>query len=100
MNFFVKYKKPKEYKIGGTVVGHKADWDVQIAMDIVNMSPKLDLIVLCSSDSDLAPCIEWVTAKGIRTLVMGCGVSRELIGVATNVVEIPESMIITNKVKK
>lgn len=48
----------------------KADWDVGIAMDIVRLSEKLDVIVLVSGDGDFLEVLKYVKSKGIRAEVM------------------------------
>lgn len=41
------------------VGGHKkGDWDVGIAMDAIELAPKLDVIVLASGDGDFIPLVE------------------------------------------
>ena len=53
----------------------KGDWDVGIAMDIVRMAPKLDVIVLVSGDGDFKELLEYVDSLGCRTEVLAFGKS-------------------------
>ncbi|MFH1316008.1 MAG: NYN domain-containing protein [Candidatus Woesearchaeota archaeon] len=48
--------------------GHKkADWDVGIAVDAIELAPKLDVVVLVSGDGDYVPLVEHLTkAMGCR----------------------------------
>jgi uncharacterized LabA/DUF88 family protein len=48
----------------------KADWDVGIAMDIVRLSEKLDVVVLVSGDGDFTETLKYVRSRGIRAEVM------------------------------
>ncbi len=48
----------------------KGDWDVGIAMDIMRMVPKLDVVVLVSGDGDFVDLIETVQSMGCRTEVI------------------------------
>ena len=48
----------------------KADWDVGIAIDIVRMSEKLDVVVLVSGDGDFTEVLKYARSRGIRTEVM------------------------------
>jgi uncharacterized LabA/DUF88 family protein len=48
----------------------KADWDVGIAIDIVRLSEKLDVVVLVSGDGDFAEVLKYVRSRGIRAEVM------------------------------
>lgn len=61
--------------------GHqKGDWDVGIAMDIVKLMPKLDVVVLCSGDGDFAPLLEYLQMSGqlAETLSFGKSTSSKL----------------------
>ncbi len=51
----------------------KADWDVGIAVDILNMAPKLDAVVLCSGDGDFQILMHQAKTEGCRAEVMSFG---------------------------
>lgn len=51
----------------------KGDWDVGIAMDIIRMSNKIDVVVLISGDGDFKELLEHVKALGCRTEVVAFG---------------------------
>jgi uncharacterized LabA/DUF88 family protein len=53
----------------------KADWDVGIAVDILNMAPKLDAVVLCSGDGDFQILLHQAKTEGCRAEVMSFGKS-------------------------
>lgn len=42
----------------------KGDWDVGIAIDIIKMLNKLDVIILCCGDGDFMPLLEYARAHG------------------------------------
>lgn len=92
IGFDPKYKTPKNYHNKDNFK-RKADWDVGIAMDIVRIIDRLDLIILGTADGDLAPLVEWAKEKGVDIVVLACGISRELKDTATKFIEIPESML-------
>ncbi len=48
----------------------KGDWDVGIAMDVMRIAPKVDVIVLVSGDGDFKDLIEHVKSLGCRAEVM------------------------------
>jgi uncharacterized LabA/DUF88 family protein len=48
----------------------KGDWDVGIAMDIMRMADKLDVVVLVSGDGDFKDLLEHCKALGCRTEVI------------------------------
>ena len=51
--------------------GHKkGDWDVGIAMDIMKLASKLDVVVLVSGDGDFKELLEHANALGCRTEVL------------------------------
>lgn len=61
--------------------GHqKGDWDVGIAMDIVKLMPKLDVVVLCTGDGDFAPLLEYLQMSGqlAETVSFGKSTSSKL----------------------
>lgn len=51
----------------------KGDWDVGIAMDIVRLAAKLDVVILVSGDGDFMELLEYAEASGCRTEVMAFG---------------------------
>ena len=52
----------------------KGDWDIGIAMDAIELAPKLDTIVLISGDGDFVPLVEHLTrALGCRVEVIAFG---------------------------
>ena len=54
--------------------GHKkGDWDIGIAMDMVRMSPKIDVAVLVSGDGDFAELVQYLKAHGCRVEVIAFG---------------------------
>lgn len=54
----------------------KGDWDVGIAMDMIEMAPRLDTLVLVSGDGDFVPLVEHLKrALGCRVEVMAFGKS-------------------------
>ena len=57
--------------------GHKkGDWDVGIAMDAIELAPKLDVIILASGDGDFIPLVEHLKrAFGCKVEVMAFGKS-------------------------
>ncbi|MBW2995520.1 NYN domain-containing protein [Candidatus Woesearchaeota archaeon] len=51
----------------------KGDWDVGIAMDIMRLASKLDVIILVSGDGDFKDLIEHAKALGCRAEVIAFG---------------------------
>ena len=51
----------------------KGDWDVGIAMDIIRMAPKLDVIILVSGDGDFVDLVDYLQNHGHRVEVAAFG---------------------------
>lgn len=77
--------------IGGA---KKGDWDVGIAMDIMRMASKLDVIVLASGDGDFTELLKHAKALGCRTEVVAFGKSA-----SSSLVEEADSFVDLNKQK-
>ena len=48
----------------------KGDWDVGIAMDVIKLASKLDIVVLVSGDGDFTDLLHYLNALGCRTEVI------------------------------
>ena len=64
----------------------KANFDIELAVDILTMSDRLDIVVLLSGDGDFRRVCELVESKGVRVEVVAFAQScaRELRDVADN----------------
>ncbi len=89
--FRVLVKKPKVFP-DGTV---KADWDVGIAVDLLNLSSKLDVAVLGSGDGDLVPPLRVLRQQGVRVEVASFAerTAADLKGVADLFVELDAAVL-------
>ena len=92
MGFQTKFKAVKSYGKDSEMV-RKADWDVGIAMDIVSMIQRFDMIILGSADGDLTPVVDWAIRQGVDVVILACGISKDLKQLATQYIEIPESLL-------
>lgn len=50
--------------------GMKANFDIELAVDILTMSDRLDIVVLLSGDGDFRRVVELVESKGVRVEVV------------------------------
>lgn len=89
----VNVKKPKAFSDGSM----KADQDLQIASDILRYVDDYDVLALVSADGDFAPVLKLCKDKGKRVVVVGCGISFELINIADVCTEITEAMLESDK---
>ena len=97
--FQTKFKAVKSYS-NDQELRRKADWDVGIAMDIVSMIDRFDMIVLGTADGDLEPVVDWAIRRGVDVIILACGISRDLKEKATQYIEIPESLLEDAKQKE
>jgi uncharacterized LabA/DUF88 family protein len=84
IGFETKYKEPKilsryvDARTNQEREIRRADWDVGMAMDVVKILDQVDVVVFCTADSDMAPCIEYVQFRGKEARVLACAISFEL----------------------
>jgi uncharacterized LabA/DUF88 family protein len=64
--------KPLKRYANGTI---KANFDVELAIDVLLMSDRLDIVVLLSGDGDFRRLVEIVASKGVRVEVVAFGPS-------------------------
>ena len=68
----------------------KANFDIELAIDILTMSDRLDVVVLISGDGDFRRLVEMISSRGVRVEVVAFGetASSELKAVADLYIEI------------
>ena len=71
IGFEVKVKDLKVFYGGAK----KGDWDMGIAIDALNIAPKVDVIVLVSGDGDFQALVKSLKSKGVRVEVLAFGKS-------------------------
>jgi len=62
----------------------KGNFDIELAIDIVTMSQRLDVVILISGDSDFSRLVELIQSRGVRVEVVSfaSNVSWELVQMA------------------
>ena len=70
----------------------KANFDIELAIDILTMSDRLDVVVLLSGDGDFRRLVELIASRGVRVEVAAFGetVSNELKVVADRYVDLAD----------
>ena len=91
IGFEPRYKTPKIIN-DKDKVKIKANWDVGIVVDIIQMVDRLDLVIMGTADGDFAPLIAYLKTKGVNVIVLACQISHELSNL-TQSIEIPESLL-------
>ena len=68
----------------------KANFDIELAIDILTMSDRLDVVVLMSGDGDFRRLVELIASRGVRVEVVAFGetASSELKAVADRYVDL------------
>lgn len=91
-NYEVKRKDLKVRADGST----KGDWDMGMAVDIMELVDKLDVVVISSGDGDFVSLVQLVKTRGPRVEVFSFphNTARELIEVADAHCPISESMFL------
>ena len=73
-NYKIVTKAWKRFADGGM----KANFDIELAVDILTMSDRLDIVVLLSGDGDFRRVVELVESKGVRVEVVAFAASTAL----------------------
>jgi uncharacterized LabA/DUF88 family protein len=92
IGFQPKFKAVKSYRDGENL-RRKADHDVAIAIDIVQMLDRFDIVILGTADSDLEPVVHYCTQRGVDVITFACGISRDLKASSTKFFEIYEALL-------
>lgn len=74
--------------------GHKkADWDVGLAIDVVQMLDSLDVVVIVSGDGDFEPLVDHIRSRGRMAEIMAFGqtTSSKLRGVGCHYTDLSEN---------
>lgn len=81
MGFKLVTKPPKNIKVSGKLKKCKANFDVEIALDMFLLSHKYDALVLFSGDSDFNYLVRLLRGKGKKVIVVSTKhhISKELI---------------------
>ena len=94
LGFETHYKKPKQYESAETFK-RKADWDVGMAVDIIDdvLESRIDRVILGSADGDMLPVLDWCKARDVTVIILACGISKDLKLAARTYFEIAESLL-------
>lgn len=90
--FRVKFKPPRIMTIGDREI-KQCDWNVTIALDIVRVIDRLDVVVLGSSNTALVPLVRWIKERGVRVVILAAGVPNIFKEIADEVIEITEEYL-------
>ncbi len=91
LQFETKFRQPIQVKDKHP---RKVSPNVAIAMDIVRLQNKLDVVVLGSSEPELVPLVNWIRDSGRKCHILSAGISKELKSVADSWSEITEDLLV------
>ena len=86
------YQTPKTFR-SNKGLEHKANYDLLIAIEIVQAIKDIDILILGSADGDFAPLITWANEHNTKSIIFACNISGELKKEAHETMEIPESFM-------
>lgn len=72
----------------------KADWDVGLAVDAIQLAPKLDTVIIVSGDGDFIPLLEYLRVNEgcqVEVVAFGKSSSSKLIEVADDFVDLDKN---------
>jgi uncharacterized LabA/DUF88 family protein len=71
----------------------KANWDIDLALDAIKLSSKLDAIILVTGDGDFVPLVEYLQNDGCQVEVMSFGkaTSAKLIEASDDFIDLDEN---------
>lgn len=93
--FEPKYKTPRTFIKNENLEVRRTSWNVGITLDISRIltNNKLDVVVICSADSELVELVEYIKERGVKCVVIACGISKELKEIADQWIEITEDFL-------
>lgn len=83
----------------------KADWDVGVAIDMISLSNKLDVMILVSGDGDYVPAVDFLKNQGHRVEAMGFGrsSSKKLLAAVDEFIDLDQDhqkYLLTSKMRR
>ncbi|MDP3956045.1 MAG: NYN domain-containing protein [bacterium] len=72
----------------------KADWDVGMAVDIIKMAPKLDVVIIVCGDGDFIPLVEYLHhtfLMRVEVVAFGKSTSGKLKDIADKFIDLSEN---------
>lgn len=87
----VKYVPAR--KVNNRPIIKYTDRSMDIALDIIRMLDRLDVVVIGSCNLNLLPLFAFLKEKGIKVIVFACNIPREIKNVADEWIEITEDLL-------
>lgn len=71
----------------------KSSWNVGMAMDIIRLIDKLDVVIIGSNDAALSELVQFIVERGRRCVVFACSIQRELKELCNQYIEIKDDLM-------
>jgi uncharacterized LabA/DUF88 family protein len=84
LGYEVHYKEPR---YPGT------NWCAGITLEMVKMLERVDTIVLCGTDYDILPTLDYVRSRGVNVIAVGCMVPTAFKRACNRTMEITEELL-------
>lgn len=74
--------------------------EVEISMDMIKLVERVDTIILSNSNSCLVPSIVYLKEKGIKIIILGCRISKEIRDNCDQWIEFSEEILEDEKTRE
>ena len=75
-------------------------WTPGMVVNMVQMIDRIDIAIISTSDKTVLPAIEYLKNSGVKTIVIACGIKREIRQACDLWIEISEEMLNNIDLKK
>lgn len=72
---------------------YRMDWNLTIAMDVARLIDRVDTIILCSTNINLPPLIDWIREKSVKVIIKACHIPAILKHCANAWVELDDTYL-------
>lgn len=90
MGFNTKYKRARK--------GYHASSNVDIAVDVMKIIDRVDIIVLGTADNDLIPLVDYIKSRGVQCVIMASGIGNMMKEACDQWIEIGPDLLEEQKV--
>jgi uncharacterized LabA/DUF88 family protein len=74
--------------------------EVEITMDMIKLVDRVDTIILSNSNSCLVPAIVYLKEKGVKIIILGCCISKDIKDHCDQWIEFTEEMLEDEKIRE
>ncbi len=93
VGYETKYRKHRTIVKDDKIEYLNSSWNLAMSLDIIRVLPKLDKVVLGTSDPEICPFVEYLKEKGVECFVISSNIPKGLRNSATQCIEITEDLL-------